>query len=43
MGIGMVVVVPAEEADRAVAAAADAGAEAVAIGVVTDGPGVRLR
>jgi phosphoribosylformylglycinamidine cyclo-ligase len=42
MGIGMVVVVPRGAEDRAVAVCRSAGAEAIPIGWVTEGAGVRL-
>lgn len=42
MGIGMVVAVRAGDAERAVAVAREAGADALPIGVVTEGAGVDL-
>jgi phosphoribosylformylglycinamidine cyclo-ligase len=43
MGLGMVLVTPAEDADPVGALAAELGFEAAVVGRVTDEPGVRLR
>jgi len=42
-GLGMVVVVPRDRQDQAVAVAGDAGADSMVVGWVSDEPGVRLR
>jgi phosphoribosylformylglycinamidine cyclo-ligase len=42
MGIGMVVIVPASDVQRAIDAAAEAGNHAVRLGVVVEEPGVHL-
>jgi phosphoribosylaminoimidazole (AIR) synthetase len=42
-GLGMVVVVPRDRQDEAVAVARDAGADSMVVGWVSDEPGVRLR